>query len=204
MLWRSHIRILYILFLFFRFFACEWTYSKADNDTPVDLVYYFFLSFFWEKKSKNIYKNLVKPWNQNCTIKFTLQMNEDLYKNSLHGYIYTNTDITLMLEIMLFLPLSMTNISYNFLVKLYISAWSCAWWLFNGTAKLMLSPILLNNNNINNSPQELLERTHVQASLSKTPLQWDTDVYGVCVWMFGICVKCKTTFVYRVVMVSLL
>lgn len=43
-------------------------------------------------------------------------------KNSLHGYIYTNTDITLMLEIMLFLPLSMTNISYNFLVKLYISA----------------------------------------------------------------------------------
>lgn len=49
-------------------------------------------------------------------------MNEDLYKNSLHGYIYTNTDITLMLEIMLFLPLSMTNISYNFLVKLYISA----------------------------------------------------------------------------------
>lgn len=29
-------------------------------------------------------------------------MNEDLYKKiSLHGYIYTNTDITLMLEIML-------------------------------------------------------------------------------------------------------
>lgn len=129
--------------------------------------------FFWKRKAKNIYRNLVKPWNQNCTLKFTLQMTEDLYKkNSLHGYIFANTDITF--KIMLFLSLSHDKyISYDFLGNLYILAWSCAWWsIYYLTAQpgLMLSQILLNNNNnINNSPQELLKSTHVQASLSKNP-----------------------------------
>ncbi len=111
----------FIIIFFLRFsffFACEWTYSKADNNTPFWVVHYFFLSFFFGKKAKHIYKNLVKPWNQNCTFKFTLQMNADLYKKiSLHGYIYTNTDITLMLEIMLLSQYSWQYISYIFCVN---------------------------------------------------------------------------------------
>lgn len=49
-------------------------------------------------------------------------MTEDLYKkNSLHGYIFANTDITF--KIMLFLSLSHDKyISYDFLGNLYILA----------------------------------------------------------------------------------
>lgn len=108
------------------------------------------LSFFWKKKARekqNIYKNLVKPWNQNCTVKFTLQMNEDLYKKiSLHGYIYTNTDITLMCEMMLGLPLSVT------IYQLSFSVWIVHLIMYYLMAQPSLtpSPILLNN--LNNSP----------------------------------------------------
>lgn len=172
-----------IIFLNALFFTCEWTYSKADNDTPFDLVHYFFLSFFFLEKKKarekqNIYKNLVKPWNQNCTVKFTLQMNEDLYKKiSLHGYIYTNTDITLMCEMMLGLPLSVT------IYQLSFSVWIVHLIMYYLMAQPSLtpSPILLNN--LNNSPYKSYWRElfFKQVFPKKQPIFSEIQMYIRCV-----------------------
>lgn len=137
------------------------------------------LCFFGKQKKrekKNIYKNLVKPWNQNCTVKFTLQMNEDLYKKiSLHGYIYTNTDITLMREMMLVLPLSVT------IYQLSFSVWIVHLIMYYVMAQpsLMPSPILLNN--LNNNPYKSYWRELIFKSFQKKPIFSEIQMYIRCV-----------------------